>query len=163
MILKQNKMEAKSTNNKTLQLIENGQPLGELIYNSLLSLKAEIKLPNSEVYEIEHVGIFDTSINVTKNGAEIAKLEMNWRGQIEFNFQDGQEFILKAKGLLGNEFVIENKNEEKLFQLDPQFNWRKLNNNYDITFDNKPQSILLVLLGIYAANYFIASMSGAMA
>lgn len=156
-------MEAKSINRKTFQLTENGQPLGELIYESLLSLKAEVKLPNSEFYKIEHAGIFDTSINVTKNGVEIAKLEMNWRGQIVFNFHDGQEFILKAKGLLGNKFIIESKNEEKLFQLNPQLNWRKFNYNYDITFDNKPQNTLLVLIGVYAANYFIASMSGAMA
>lgn len=156
-------MEAKSTNRKTFQLTENGQFLGELIYESLVSLKAEIKFPNSDVYRIEHVGIFDTSINVTKNGTEIAKLAMNWRGQIEFNFHDGQEYILKAKGLLADNFILENNNEEKLFQLDPQLNWKKLNYNYDIAFDNKPQTILLVLLGVYAANYFMASMSGAMA
>ncbi len=156
-------MEAKSTNRKTFQLTENGQPLGELIYESIVSLKAEIKLPNSDIYEIEQIGIFDTSINVTKNGAEVAKLAMNWRGQIEFNFHDGKEFILKAKGFLGNKFVLENKNEEKLIQFDPQLNWKKLNYNYDITFDKKPQTILLVLLGVYAANYFMASMSGAMA
>jgi hypothetical protein len=156
-------MEAKSTNRKTFQLTENRQVLGELIYESLLSLKAEIKLPNSDVYEIEHVGIFDTSINVTKNGVEIAKLEMNWRGQIVFNFQDGQEFILKAKGFLGNKFVLENINEEKLIQLDPQLNWKKLNYNYDITFEKEQNDILLILLGVYASNYFIASMSGTMA
>lgn len=156
-------MEAKPINTKTFLLTENGQPLGELVYKSLLSLKAEIKLPNSEFYKIEHVGIFDTSINVTKNEVEIAKLEMNWRGQIVFNFYDGQEFVLKVNGLLGNKFIIENKNEEKLIQLDPQLNWRKFNYNYDITFDNKPQNVLLVLIGVYAANYFMASMSGAMA
>ena len=156
-------MEAKSTNRKTFQLTENGQPLGELIYKSLLSLKAEIQLPNSEFYEIEHVGIFDSSIKVTKNGIEVAKLAMNWRGQIIFNFHDGQEFVLKVKGLLGNKFIIENKNEENLIQLEPQLNWRKFNYNYDITLGNKPQDILLVLIGVYASNYFMASMSGAMA
>lgn len=156
-------MEAKSTNRKTFQLTENGQPLGELVYESIVSLKAEIKLPNSDVYEIEHISIFDTSINVTKNGAEIAKLTMDWRGQIEFNFLDGQEFILKAKGLLADNFIIENKNEEKLIQLEPHLNWKKFNYNYDITFDNKPQNILLIFLGVYAANYYLASMSGAMA
>jgi len=156
-------MEAKSTNRKTFQLTENSQTLGELHYESIVSPKATITLPNLEFYEIEQVSIFDTSINVTKNGAEIAKLAMNWRGQIIFNFHDGQEFVLKAKGFLGNKFVLENKNEEKLIQFDPQLNWKKLNYNYDITFDNKPQTILLVLLGVYAANYFMASMSGAMA
>lgn len=156
-------MEAKSINNKTYQLTENGQLLGEIIYESILSTKAEIKLPNSETYKVEQVGIFDTGMIVSKQGMEIAKLEMNWRGQIVFHFQDGQEFILKAKGWLGNKFVIENSNEDVLFQLDSTLNWRKLNYNFDILIENKTQNILVVLLGVYAANYFLASMSGATA
>jgi len=156
-------MEAKSTDKRTLQLTENGQQLGELIYENLFSLKAEIKLTNSDLYEVKPVGIFGTSITVTKNGTEIANLKMNWRGQNVFSFQDGQEFVLKAKGMFfHNKYIIENKDEEKLLQFDPKFNWSKFDYNYDITYDKKPQDILLVLLGVYASNYFIASMSGAM-
>jgi hypothetical protein len=155
-------MEAKSTDKKTLQLTENGQQLGELIYESLFSLKAEIKLANSDLYKVYPVGVFGTSITVTKNGTEIAILKMNWHGQIVFTFQDGQEYILKAKGVFHNKFIIENKDQEKLIQFDPKFNWSKFDYNYDITYDKKPQDVLLVLLGVYASNYFIASMSGAM-
>lgn len=156
-------MEAKSTDKKTFQLIESGQQLGELIYENLFFFKAEIKLANSELYEVKPVGIFRTSITVTKNGTEIAILKMNWRGQIVIAFQDGQEFVLKAKGMFHNKYIIENKDEEELIQFDPKFNWSKFNYNYHITSDKKPQDILLVLLGVYASNYFIASMSGAMA
>ena len=156
-------MEAKSTDRKTLQLTENGQQLGELIYENLFSLKAEIKLTNFDLYEVSPVGVFGTSISVTKNGTEIANLKMNWRGQIVISFQDRQEFVLKAKGMFfHNKYIIENKDEEKLLQFDPKFNWSKFDYNYDITYDKKPQDILLVLLGVYASNYFIASMSGAM-
>lgn len=154
-------MEAKSTDRKTFQLIEDGQQLGELIYENLFFLKAEIKLANSELYNIKPVGIFGTSIIVTKNGTEIADLKMNWRGQIVFTFQDGQEFVLKANGMFYNKFIIENKDGEKLIQFDPKFNWSKFNYNYDITYDKKPQDVLFVLLGVYASNYFIATMSGA--
>ena len=157
-------MEAKSTDKKTLQLTENGQQLGELIYENLFSfLKAEIKLTNSDLYEVNPAGVFGTSITVTKNGAEIANLKMNWRGQIGMSFEDGQEFVLKAKGIFfHNKYILEDKDEEKLIQFDPKFNWSKFDYNYDITYDKKPQNILLVLLGVYASNYFIASMSGAM-
>lgn len=80
-------MEAKSTDKKTLQLTEDGQQLGELIYRNLFSLKAEIKLTNADLYEVRPVGVFGTSITVTKNGTEIANLKMNWRGQIVFSFK----------------------------------------------------------------------------
>ena len=154
-------MESKSTDRKTFQLIDNGQTLGELIYENLFFLKAEIKLANADLYQVKPVGIFGTSITVTKDGTEIANLKMNWRGQIVFTFQDGKEFVLKAKGMFHNKFVIENKDEEKLIQFDPKFNWSKFNFNYDIAYDQKPQDILLVLLGVYASNYYIASVSGA--
>ena len=154
-------MEANSINKKTFLLTENGQPLGELIYENLFFLKAEIKLTNSEIYVVKPVGIFGSSITVTKNGMEIANLKMNWRGQIVFTFQDGQEFVLKAKGMFNSKYIIENKDEEKLIQFDPKFNWRKFHYNYDITYDKKPQDILFVLLGVYASNYFTACMSGA--
>ena len=153
-------MEAKSTDNKTFQLTESGQLLGELIYESLFSHKAEIRLTNADLYNIKAIGFFCTSISVTKNGSEIANLKMNWRGQIVFSFHDGQEFVFKAKGTFYNKFIIENKDEEKLIQFAPKFNWSKFNYNYDITYDKRPQDVLFVLLGVYASNYFIAAMSG---
>ena len=155
-------MEAKSVDKKTFQLTDHGQHLGELIYENLFFLKAEIKLTNSAQYEIAPVGIFGTSIAVTKNGTEIANLKMNWRGQIVFTFQDGQEFVLKAKGIFHNKYILENKDGEMLMQFEPKFNWSKFHYNYDIADNKDSQDILLVLLGVYASNYFIASMSGAM-
>lgn len=154
-------MEAKSTDKKTFQLTDNEQLLGELIYKSLFFINAEIKLTNSELYEIRPVGIFKTSITVTRSGTVIADLKMNWRGQIVFTFHDGQEFVLK--GMFYNKYIIENKNEDKLIQFDPKFNWRKFRYNYDIAYAEEPHDILLILLGVYASNYFIAIMSGAIA
>ena len=75
-------------------------------------------------------------------------------------FQDGQELVLKAKGLFNSQFVVENKDGAPLIQLDPTFNWRKFHYNYDITYAEKPQNMLVVLLGVYASNYFLASMAG---
>ena len=158
-------MKATSTDKKTFQLTSNGQPLGELIYENLFFFKAEIKLQNSEHYEIEPVGLFNTSINVTRNDVAIASLVMNWRGQIVFTFQDGQEFVLKLNGLFNDSYITENREGENLIQLEPKFNWREFNYNYEIsygvTYEKNPQDILLLLLGVYAANYFIACMSGA--
>ena len=159
-LAKQDYMEVKSTDKKTLQLIDQEQRLGELAYESLFFLKAQIKLANGEVYELNPTGFFGTSITVTKSGNEIANLKMNWRGQIVIAFQDGQEYLLKAKGIFQDKYILENKEAEKLIQFDPKFNWSKFDYNYDITYDKIPQDILLILLGVYASNYFIAMMSG---
>ncbi|MEZ0540910.1 hypothetical protein [Fibrella arboris] len=153
-------METKSTNRKTFQLTENSQQLGELIYEHLFSFKAKIKLQNSEFISIQPVGFFKTGVSVTKNGAELANLTMNWRGHISISFRDGQEYMLKPTGMFYNKFVIENKAGERLIQLDPKFSWSKFDYNYDIQSDKKSQDILLILLGVYASNYFISFMSG---
>ena len=158
-------MEANSTDKKTFQLTEDGKQLGELIYENLFFLKAEIKLQNSELYELAPVGFFGTSIAVTKNGNKIASLVMTWGGQIVITFQDGREFVIKLNGLFHNKYTIENKDGEKLIQLEPKFNWRAFHYNYNITYsienDNRPADNLLILLGVYAANYFVATISGA--
>lgn len=155
-------MEAKSTDKKTFQLTLNAQQLGELTYESIFSYKAKIKLKSPDVYEITSVGFFGTGITVTKNGAGIANLKMNWRGQIVFEFHDGQEFLFIPKGMFLNKFTIENKDGETLILLDPKFNWSKFNYNYDISYEQKPVDILFVLLAVYASNYYIAAMSGQM-
>lgn len=155
-------MEAKSIDKKTFQLIENEQLLVELIYDNLLYSKAEIKLLNSEIYQIKPIGVFRTTSILTKNGTEIANLKMNWRGQMLIAFQDGQEYVLKGKRMFYNKYIIENKNKEKLIEFDPKFNWRKFRYNYTITYNKKPEDVLLILLGVYASNYIINSMSGFM-
>ena len=119
-------MEAKSIDKRTFQLTENEKLLGELIYENIFFSKAEIILVNSEIYQIKPVGIFRTNTIVTKNGVEIAKLKMNWRGQILIALQDGKEFVLKGKGLFHNKYVIENKDKEKLIQLNPRMQLEKI-------------------------------------
>jgi hypothetical protein len=153
-------MRIECTDNKTFRLTANEQFLGELAYKSLFSFKAEITLSNSDHFDIKSVGFFGTSIVVTKNETEIANLKMNWKGQIVMTFQDEQEFVFQAKGVFHNQYVIENKEEEELIRFDPKFNLGKFNYNYDISYHKKPQDILLVLLGIYAANYYIAAVAG---
>ncbi|MDF2193450.1 hypothetical protein [Paraflavitalea sp. CAU 1676] len=156
-------MEAKSTDRKHFQLIDNGTILGELAYSSLLSFKAEIKLANSTVYSLKPHGFFETSITVSTNGTDIAHLKMNWYGHIVIAFEDGQEFLFKAKGIFQQKFIIENKDGQKIIHIAPHFNWSKFNYNYEITFDNTAQDTLLILLAIYASNYYIDSMTGSVA
>ena len=153
-------MRTECTDNKTFRLTENDQFLGELAYKSLFSYTAEIILTDSDHYDIKSVGFFGTSIAVTKNETEIANLKMNWKGQIVMTFQDEQEFVFKAKGVFHNKYIIEDKEEEELIRFDPTFNWGKFNYNYEISYDKKPQDILFVLLGVYAANYYIAAVAG---
>ena len=155
-------MKVNSTNSKNFQLIKNEKLLGELSYKNILFLKANIKLSNDDNYEIKPVGFWGTKICVTKNGAEIAVLKMNWNGNISIAFHDGEEFVVKAKGWFDNTFFMEDKAEKKIMQLEAKFSWRKFYYSYDISYEEKSQDALLILLGVYAANYYLSNMSGGM-
>jgi len=155
-------MKIQCTDKKTFELTDSSEKLGQLTYDGLFSFKANASVGNDN-YEIKPEGVFSTTISVTKkNGTEVASMKMNWKGHIIISFQNGQLFILKATGTFLNKYVIEDKDQQKLMLLNPDFNWAKFNYNYSISYDNKPQDILLVLLATYAANYFIAAMSAAM-
>lgn len=151
-------MKIQCTDNKTFELIDESNKLGQLSYNRLFSFKATLEI-NKHTYVIEPFGVLKTSVLVTKDDIEIANMKMNWKGQIIISYHSGEEFVLKATGTFLNKYVIENNKNEKLMLLSPDFNWAKFNYNYDISFDKKPDDILLVLLAAYSANYFIASMS----
>lgn len=155
-------MEAKAANKTTYHLTHNDRWLGELAYANLFYLKAEIRLANTEVYTIKPKGFLGTSIKVTQQGMEIADLHMTWRGHVIFAFSDGHEFALKGKGTWNNRYSLENETGETLLHLEPQFSWNKFNYNYYIPFTKNPHDTLLVMLGIYGANYFVSAMAGAM-
>jgi len=154
-------MKIQCTDKKTFELTDNSEKLGHITYDGLFSFKANAIVGNDN-YKITPKGIFSTTITVTKHGAEVANMKMNWKGNIIIAFQDGQEFILKATGTFLNKYVLEDKDQQKLMLLDPDFSWAKLSYNYSISYDNKPQDILLVLLATYSANYYVAAMSSGM-
>ncbi|MBB1285596.1 hypothetical protein HRH25_14515 [Flavisolibacter sp. BT320] len=124
-------------------------------------MNAEIRLANGDSFDVKPVGVFGTSIQVTKNGTEVAVLKMNWQGQIVITLQNGQAYVLKTKGILHNNYFLENEGGENMIQIEPTFNWSGFIYNYAITYGSRPQDYLLVLLGVYAVHYLIATMSGA--
>ncbi len=154
-------MKIECNDQKTFKLSEEDNILGQIVYKSIFSDKADITLADSGNYTIKPAGVFTDKIAVLDNGAEIACLKMNWKGHIIIDFASGEKFIFKTKGTFHCKYVIENKEGETLIQYEPHFNWSKFNYNYDVLYNERPSNLLLVLLGAYVANYKIVIMSGA--
>ncbi len=154
-------MKIQCTDRKTFELTDDSRILGNITYNGLFSYKANAMVAKDS-YQITPKGIFSTTISVTNNGTEVANMQMNWKGHIIIAFQNGQEYILKQTGMFLHKFVLEDRNQQKLILLDPDFNWPQFSYNYNISYNNKPQDILLVLLATYSANYYMSAMSGEM-
>ena len=154
-------MNIQCTDNKTFELTDGSDKLGQLAYERLFSYKADAQAGDDH-YEIIPKGIFGTTVYVTKQGKEVATMQMNWKGNITISFSSGREVVLKATGTFLNKYVLEDKDQQKLMLFNPDFDWRKFRYNYIVSYDHKPKDILLVLLATYAANYYIAAMSGEM-
>lgn len=122
-------------------------------------------MPNSEWYNLVPVGLFSSRIDVTQGDEKIASLTMGWNGKIIITFLDDKEYALKLSGLFQNKLILENEHQEAVIQYEPHYNWRDFYHKYDISYDTnndkEPKNHLLLLLGLYAANYFIATISGA--
>jgi hypothetical protein len=152
-------MEIKCTDKKTFELTDGAEKLGHISYDSLFTHSATAVVGDDH-FEIDTAGIFNSTISVIHKAINVASLQMSWKGDIIIFFQNSGQFILKANGIFRSKYVLEDQNKQPLLLLTPDFNWRKFNYNYSITYDRKPENILLVLLAAYAANYYIATMSG---
>ena len=149
-------MRIQCTDKKTFELTDSSEKLGYITYDGFFSFKANAHAGNDN-YEITPVGIFDTTISVTKYGMEVAHIKISWKGHIIISFQSGQEFRLRAAGTFLNKYLLEDQDQQQVLLLDPDFDWSKFSYNYDISYNNKPEDVLLVLLATYSANYYAAS------
>jgi hypothetical protein len=154
-----NIMNIRCTDKKTFELTDESGTLGHIAYNGIFSFKARAFV-GTEAYTITPKGIFSTTIVVTQQDQEVASVEMSLKGHMHIAFRNGQAFTLKASGMLQNKYVLENEERQTLLRLTPDFNWAQFNYNYSLSYDDKPD-ILLVLLATYAANYHMAAMSSA--
>jgi hypothetical protein len=153
-------MKLLCTNRKTFELSDNNEKLGQLHYDGFFTFRCHASVGN-ETYDIKPTGVFGTSMSVTREGKEVANLKMNWKGNIIISLQHGEELVLKPTGMFMNHYVLEDKDQQKILLLRPDFDWAKFSYHYDISYDQRPKDVLLVLLAAYSANYFIAAMSAA--
>lgn len=158
-------MEAKSTDRKVFTVTNQGHTIGQIRYENYVYIRAEVFLSEFEKYEIKPKGAFGTSLSVVENNNEIAQLTMTWNGKILISFSNRNEYIIKLNNFFSNQFFVENKQGEKLILIKSKFNWETFQYRYDIESNIDHQFVnsenkLLLMLGVYAVNYFISTLSG---
>jgi len=152
-------MKIQCTDRKTFVLSNESGELGQIIYDGVFTFKAKAMISDDH-YKFTPIGIFSTTIDVTQRGREIATMAMSWQGHIIISFRNGQEYRVKATGPFLNKYVLEDKNNRKLMLLDPDIQWVNLSYNFSVSYEEKPEDILMVLLAIYAAIFFMTASTG---
>lgn len=152
------KVTSKTKNTFDLIVAEDSKMAGQLIYESLFSFKASIHI-NDQKFILSPSGMLSSHISVYSNEKEYASLKMNWRGHIVYCYPDGKVLLFKSSGLFLNKYHVEDEEGSIIMTLQPEFNWTKLDYNYTVNSNLPEVDALTVLISVYAANYFIASIS----
>lgn len=155
-----NQLIAKPTRRRTYELTDEGRFLGKLVYRNLISIKADISLTNTDIYEFRPKTFWGTSVSISLNGNEIALLTSRWNDDILVQFLDGRHFVLKAKGFLKRSYAFSNKKGGISIQYIPKFNWKKFRHTYVIESDHASADSFITLLGLYSTKYYLHMMAG---
>lgn len=155
-----NIIKATCADNRLFTLTKEDQLIGQLNYRSLFSTKALLQTSPTEAYLAKTVGIIQPRIAIFKDKTEIASLHMQGSIALRIRFHEtNQTFVLRSVGNLKSKYTIENEQHEILMEFEPSFAWKNFKYSYTISSE-KENDVLLVLIGLYGANYFINLMSG---
>jgi len=153
-------MKAICTELRNFELFENHKKVGRITYKNWFSSSAEMEVDKMPSYEVKSTGFSGVAFTLFKNTEEVATFKMNIKGHMILSFKDEQDYLFIRKSIFNSKYTIESANGQELIRLIPSFDWNKLSYSYDIAYEDKPD-ILLVLAGMFCANYYMALSGGA--
>ena len=159
--------KANSENSKNVILKLDNQKLGELRYQKWYSFNAEIELVEGEKYQLEPKGFWDAKIELKKGSKILLDFKMGWKGIMIRTFfnQKEETYLLKQSGVLHIKFILIDVDKIELMEVESDFQWSKMNYNYNIKttekFDQFQQKELLMLTVLHCINYHMTIIAAA--
>ena len=158
---------ANSTNAQNFSLTFHNEKIGELIYKKWYTFDADILMADGKLYQLEPKGFWDSKIELKDVTDTLLEFKMGWKGIVIKTYFDNREshFLLKLKGLLSSKFILLDNTNTELMVAETEFNWSKLNFDYNIEttqqFDSFAHQQLLLLTILHCINYFMISFVSA--
>lgn len=158
--------KANAKNTWNFSLTEDSRKIGDLAYEKWYSFKAEIKLSGREKYKLEPKGFWDSKIELTDGRQSLLEFKMGWKGILINSFFEGEEktYLLKLKGLLSNQYILLDTDQEELLVAQANFKWKKLTFDFDIETSEKFEGFehkeLLLLTILHCINYYMTISAG---
>jgi hypothetical protein len=154
--------------NKEFQLTDlDGRFLGKLAYEKWGSYAASATTQYAEFFDFKSKGFWQQYIAVERDGAEIASLKMNWKGNIIIDIKGNdvaQDYLVKSVGIWQTHFTLQDRFSNDILALRPHLKWKT--GHYDYTVEINPDfqnqvDETLLLIATYCANYIMAMMHAA--
>lgn len=164
------RFEGRYTDEESYTIFFNGESKGQLIFKNAFSSTAEIRLGSEAPYHFTPKGFWGSTIELRKEDALIAKLKMNWNGQMIIKtYQQDKvcDYALTHLGFFKNSFLLSNRDKQELVHvsLDSKWNMHKANYEFQCAdcFQDEYRSDLLLFIVLYCAKYYYTQMSAAIA
>lgn len=153
------KYQVKSQGKEPFKLSKENEILGTLNYpSSYNTLKAEIKLTNQEdSMFVKSPGIWKNNLELWKEDKCILSSKLGWNLNVKVRIQDA-EYQLKVKNLVEGVFILQDKEENTLVEIDAEMDWTSAKAEFKIDILDKnslfsPETILFL---VHNCNYFLA-------
>lgn len=153
---------------RTFHLSRATTPVGSLQYAEWFSFAAQIALPDGATFQLKPKGLWETTIELTQADKTLLRFAMDWKGNIVIKSklqESPRAFIFKLKSLLKNTYVLQDKDQQELALVQPDFQWSKLSPHYTISttpeFEQLPAGELLLLTLVHCANYYMTMTAAA--
>jgi hypothetical protein len=142
---------------KTYDLVSaDGTFLGKLEYQGWFESKASITTQFGEFYDLVTVGFWTSKVEVSIGGDLFAELKRNWMGHVIIDIMGNdieKDFIVKQKGFWRNRYVLQDRFENDIITLLPNYEWFG-KTHYDIEINPEFQAEAnetMILLAVYGA------------
>ena len=137
-------------------LAADGTFMGKLTFESWLNSKASITTQYGEFYDLKTVGFWTSTVSVMKGSDLFAELRRNWIGQVIIDIAGNdieKDFIVKRKGFWKNLYVLQDRFENDILTLLPEYEWfGKTHYGIEINPDHQSEATeTMILLATFAA------------
>ena len=147
---------AKRTAYRHFELYDDRDTLiGILDYPSWYRAREATVTAGNKTYDLNAVGFFRSSIEVTLGGATVATIRYNWRTSFEIVMENGTVYRFKRTSIWGSSFGLYDNYDHQLTELITKFQLLKFSFSYTFrTDDNYAEcnSPLLLALMLYTLN-----------
>ena len=152
-----NEYKVISSGKRTSSLLMNENPVGAITNTNWSSTKAEISLPNGEVFQVAPKGFWERTTEVTQNDMVIVSFRFNWKNGIIMTTPGDsipQTYRLKRKSLWKSEHQLLDESNEELLLITSVFKWKGFKTEFhfvpSLAFERTSRKELLMLVCIYA-------------
>lgn len=143
---------ATGRNNRNFKVFdERDEMIGELVYTSAFSRKAQIATNDNAVYDVIPAGFWLNKAEISQNGMPIATVKYTLGNGADLWFETGLNLNLKLKNIWRYEYIVRDTDGNKVGNVFVNFAWRTMSYNYEMDLqvavrDTRINTILPIII-----------------